>query len=1276
MKKLLFPVLFLLCGLAAFGQKTADPDPVDPKNPATPHAGEISFIRLPAGLPTNAPPGTAHLAATMTYLKEDYNVPNNTPATAMALPGTSVKVKGTIFLPSPPAVTTDVDYYSFQASAGDRVYAATQTLKDASASGDSKLELIDTDGTTVLEVYNNDGTFNASSSTIAGTLIPTTGTYYLRVSHNVAMGSIRPYDLYLKVQSGTPTDETEDNNTPATATPLPASGWVSGTITAVSPGEADFYSITLNAGETVFLSLDMNPERDAAVWNGRLGFGLFGNPPANQILVANDANSGATASDPNSEAFFFTVKEAGTYFIYVDGIVAAGLGATATYHLSASVLAADNPPLSTTYVSTDVPVTIPTTPGIVSSTLTVPGSPIVKKIRVTINLNHTFMQDLDVELTSPAGNTVGLFSDIGASTVGGAQTLMDITLDDEAALPPSFSLSSSFVIQPELAYSLDWFKGINGGGTWTLTLRDDANLDGGTLNSWSIEIIEEPAVAVGNVLYSSDFETDDGGFTHSGTADEWERGLPTFPPIIGAKSGTNCWKTDLDNKYDASSNQELKSAPIMIPALPVGSKAYVRWAMKYHMESANFDHAYVEVREVGNPTNSMIVWQWLGATMNNTVGSPAVTIAELAGWGIYTVDISQFAGKNIEIIFHLDSDTTVELTGMAVDDVSVFTDCVPPAAPTVSFSPAAICPGPSTTLTATTNCGANTAVWFDNADMPISAPTTTPAVTTTYKLACQESGGCISPKTPHTFYVLAPAAGSIAASQTICSGDNAAAFTSATGGSDSDPNNAPGAPTFAYQWERSMDAGPWTVIGGETAATFDEGVLTNNTAVNVVYSYRRSTVETLSGVTCTSAPSAGITITVKPAPAITPTADQSVCVGQSTTAIVFSSNMMGTVFTWTKVDPGESIGNPGGNGPTAGDIASFVGVNSAAVPNVGTFTVTPVANGCTGAADEFVITVNPTPSSNLTASKVDVCPNTEVTLNPNCSIPSATVQWNPGAPTVTPNAPDLAYTYQVSCTFGGCTGAESSVEVRTHRILVDLKNVGTGVQPKALAGTVKDNLAPTNAISTPASPRLWTILASGCSGSESAVFKLTGPVNFSSIDNNPPYALFANVGTDYFAIDHPNYGNGTSGFPNGTYTLTVDLRGADGVGGPFPKNRVAAGALLATRTLQFTLSSSIRQGVEEAVGVSPWELAEEQWLSVGQNPVNTEVVVRLSGKIGQTIDLSLTNLQGQTIQQRSVVLNSVQQYEVLNVAQAASGMYILKGLKAGEAKTLKVVKIP
>ncbi len=596
--------------------------------------------------------------------------PNGTFATATALSGNNTQAHGNIF----PAA--DVDFYSFSALAGDRIYAATMTAFDASGSGNSNLQLIASDGVTVIETDINDGTFNASSSSIAGALIPSNGTYYLRVAHNLATGTIRPYTLHLRVQTGAPAVEIEPNNSPATATPLNAAGHMTGTISAVSPGESDFYSLSLNAGDSVYLSLDMNPERDAAVWNGRLGFGLFGNPPSNQILLANDPNAGASAADPNSEAFFFTVKDAGTYYVYVDSTVATGLGANATYNLSVAVTPRVVPPgVCTTHVSTNVPQTILATgPNMVTSTITVPGNPRINDLDVAINLTHTFMQDLDVHLVSPAGNDNGLFTDIGAATVGGAQTLMDLVIDDEAALPPAFAMTAPFHIRPELAYRLSWFDGSDGGGTWTLVIRDDATGDGGTLNSWSITICEPPpppscpAGTVEQIAYSSDFESGDGGFTHFGVADEWERGLPSFAPITSCNSGTNCWKTDLDNTYDANSNQNLLSPNIDLTGLQ--PPVLVRWAQRYHMESASFDQYSVDVREVGG-ANPVRLFEWLDATMNNSVGNPAVIINQSSGWSEMTRRVDSLAGTNAELLFNLTSDVSVQLTGVAIDDVSV-----------------------------------------------------------------------------------------------------------------------------------------------------------------------------------------------------------------------------------------------------------------------------------------------------------------------------------------------------------------------------------------------------------------------------------------------------------------------------------------------------------------------------------------------------------------------------------------------------------------------------
>lgn len=579
--------------------------------------------------------------------------PNNVSGTATPLGGSNVVVLGNIF------PNGDVDFFSFAATAGDRVYAATMTSFSANSSSDSQLDVIDVDGTTSLEFDDDNGVFGGLSSSIAGTVIPADGTYFLRVKHFSATNQLRPYHLHFRLQSGAPTPESEPNDAlPGQA--LPASGWVSGALSSLA--DLDIYSIALNAGDTVFVSLDLDPERDNVEWNGQLGLGLFNG----FFLVANDAGG----TGPDSEAFFMTVKDAGTYSVLVN--VPSGGATFGTYHLTVSVHPATPASAScTTYTSTNVPQTIPTGPGIVSSTITVPGNPRIADLDVAIQLNHAFMPDLDVHLRSPAGNDNGLFSDIGASS----QTPMDLVLDDEAGVPMGlFTVVSGMGYEPELSYRLSWFDGEDAGGTWTLDLRDDATGDGGTLTGWSLTICEPPpppACAAGSVLetvFTTDFETDDGGFTHSGTADEWERGLPAFAPLTTCNSGTNCWVTDLDNTYNISSNQDLLSPNIDLSnhVAPVT----VTWAQRYQMENASFDHFSVDFQEAGG-ANPRRFFEWLGATMTDAVGSPAVTLQESAGWGVFRRDASAFAGLNSELRFHLDSDTSVNFAGLAIDDVTV-----------------------------------------------------------------------------------------------------------------------------------------------------------------------------------------------------------------------------------------------------------------------------------------------------------------------------------------------------------------------------------------------------------------------------------------------------------------------------------------------------------------------------------------------------------------------------------------------------------------------------
>ena len=659
--------------------------------------------------------------------------PNGTFGTASPLPSTDLVLRANLY------PNGDIDFFSFSATAGDRVYAALMTSGSAGSSTDSQLTLLDTDGTTILEFDDDNGSFAALSSTIAGAIIPTTGTYFIKVNDFTAgTTSERDYELHLKVQSGSPVAEVEANDTPATANPLPASGWVSGARNPAAAAEQDWYSLNLNAGDTVYLSLDVDPEDDLTVWNGRLGFALFGDA-GNQILVIDDAGTGDVSPLPNrpSEALFMTVKTAGTYFAFVDSASAATGGPTATYHLSVSVHPATDEGVNcTTYTSTDVPKTIGPGAGLVSSTLTVPGNPRIADIDVEVVLNHAVMNEIDAHLRSPAGNDNGLFTDIGAAAAGG-QTQMDLIFDDEAGIPPSFTVLKGQRFKPENnstagtastsgAFRLSWFDGENAGGTWTLDLRDDlTNANGGTLTAWSLRICEPPPPPacppgfVAETVFSTDFESGDAGFTHSGTQDEWELGLPatvattTANPVAGfstCNSGVNCWKTDLDNTYNATSSQDLLSPNINLAGY--SAPVVVTWAQRHQVETANFDHFFVDFQQVGGAT-PLRLYEWIEPTMISAsagTGNPQVNIGGSAGWGVFSRRADSLAGLNSELRVHLDSETTVQFAGVAIDDVSV-TACRALAADlsiTKTDGVANAVPGGSVTYTITaSNAGAD-----------------------------------------------------------------------------------------------------------------------------------------------------------------------------------------------------------------------------------------------------------------------------------------------------------------------------------------------------------------------------------------------------------------------------------------------------------------------------------------------------------------------------------------------------------------------------------------
>lgn len=155
-----------------------------------------------------------------------------------------------------------------------------------------------------------------------------------------------------------------------------------------------------------------------------------------------------------------------------------------------------------------------------------------------------------------------------------------------------------------------------------------------------------------------------------------------------------------------------------------------------------------------------------------------------------------------------------------------------------------------------------------------------------------------------------------------------------------------------YSW----DAPNVTGIDGEAAgsgSTNISGQLTNTTSAPIVVTYVVTPRYTNSGVTCSGTPF-NVNVTVNPTPTVATIANQAYCAGALTTITTFSGTVTGTTYSWTNSNAAIGLGLTG-----TGDIPSFTTTNAGSTAISGTISVTPTANGCSGTARTFILTVNP-----------------------------------------------------------------------------------------------------------------------------------------------------------------------------------------------------------------------------------------------------------------------------------------------------------------------------
>jgi subtilisin-like proprotein convertase family protein len=178
--------------------------------------------------------------------------------------------------------------------------------------------------------------------------------------------------------------------------------------------------------------------------------------------VANDGSHDITV--PNVETLFGRVKVKGSgniFFNVNDANIAVGVAVTQ-------------------YTATDTPVNIVDN-STIQSTITIGNDGVIEDLDLQLDITHTFDADLIATLTSPGGTVFQLFSEVGSSGDNFTGTYFD---DSAADSITSGTAPFAGVFRP-----VDAFAPLNGTevvGDWILSIEDDATLDQGTLNTWSL----------------------------------------------------------------------------------------------------------------------------------------------------------------------------------------------------------------------------------------------------------------------------------------------------------------------------------------------------------------------------------------------------------------------------------------------------------------------------------------------------------------------------------------------------------------------------------------------------------------------------------------------------------------------------------------------------------------------------------------------------------------------------------------------------------------------
>lgn len=367
---------------------------------------------------------------------------------------------------------------------------------------------------------------------------------------------------------------------------------------------------------------------------------------------------------------------------------------------------------------------------------------------------------------------------------------------------------------------------------------------------------------------------------------------------------------------------------------------------------------------------------------------------------------------------------------------------------------------------------------------------------------------------------------SLAGPLQVCAGVSGNTYTI-----DADPNST------TYTWEYTG-----------TGATFNPPNPTGTTATIDFAANATSGLVRVRGwnQNCLDGPWSSTPVTIKPIPQVTNTASDGICSDQ-TFQMLLTSNPPTFDFTWTVTCnplPIFVLCPPGQSHLSAiNDYISITGIN----PGTVTYEITPVLNGCTGAAHILVLDVSPLPNL-VTTVQQPICSGEQTNIGLSSGIPGTGFDWivQPLPPGVTissasgsgdliqetitnTNVFPVTVNFDITPSISGCTALAT-----TYPVVVNPTPHLSNAAPGPICSESTFNAGLTMDVTNPQNPYFtWT---ASCSPPGSVTGFPTTPVTGNTIGD-----VLTNTTTDPATVTYHiiPFANGCQGV-TADYSVTVN----------------------------------------------------------------------------------------------------------------------------------------